>query len=420
MAKNICSYNRQFPQFLVDENITIVVSSYKSNVLLNIGYYYDKVDHFLTSAPRAMGLGKHKNKLYVASCGQLTVYKSSGKIGHDTDYGDLSDEYYPQFAFYGGDVDIHDVRVTDNGIFYISSLYNAIVQPSVENTFSIYWSPPWISKPLKAEDKCHLNGLCCVDGLPKYVTISSKGDTLGHWRSHTSEGLVYDVQENKVVCENIWSPHSPNWYDGKLWILESGTGQFGYIDMEKSKFVAKVFLPGFLRGLTFHRHYAIICLSLDRHDSAFGDLPLRDQLTDRNEKAHCGIRVVDMNDFSILYELSYLPHLQLTELYDVVCIPGSSSVVINQQSDKSLRYFDVDPDAKPNYPFNFGEEPIPQKRTAIIEKLDKSQTMNVGLLKKVMDNEDDDDDEDDPYFVKSKKVEDVSDDINDLLSPSTF
>lgn len=417
---DVCTYNRQFPQFLVDENITLIVSSYRSNALLNIGYFNDKIDHFVTPGMRAMGLGQYKNKLYVATCGQLTVYKSSGESGHDPDYGYFSDEYYPQFTFCGGDVDIHDVKVTENGIYYVSSLYNAIVQPSVDNTFTIIWSPPWISKPLKSEDKCHLNGLCCINGLPKYVTIASKGDSIGHWRTHKSEGMVWDIQSNKAVCENIWSPHSPTWYDGKLWILESGTGQFGYIDLENNKFIPKVFLPGFLRGLTFHRHFAIICLSQDRHDVSFADIPLSDQLSDHNEKAHCGIRIIDMKDFSILYELTYTDKIGVKELYDVVCIPGSSSVVIAPQMDRSLRYFDVDQEATPNYPFSFGEEPKPQKRIAIIEKLDTRVNMNVGFLLREQKIKGEDSDDEDPYFNSAETPQETEIEHDDLLSPSSF
>ncbi|MCH7749099.1 MAG: DUF4915 domain-containing protein [Acidobacteria bacterium] len=56
-------------------------------------------------------------------------------------------------------------------------------------------------------------------------------------------------------------PHSPRWHNGTLWLIDSGTGFFGRVDMDKGEFEPLTFLPGFARGLTFSGDYAIVGLS---------------------------------------------------------------------------------------------------------------------------------------------------------------
>lgn len=323
-------------------DVTIVVSSYKAHKLIALGFNNEETCAYITNISRAMGMGQYKDRLYVSNLGQLLCYKNIGP-DKNRQFGEFTCGYYPQFCYVAGDVDIHDIKVTENGIFYISALCNCIAIPSLTKTFEVYWKPPWISTDdngtLKAEDRCHINGLCCIDGWPRYVTCVSDGDVLGHWRSHTNRGFVYDIVEGKKICENIWSPHSPNWYDGRLWILQSGTGEFGYVDLEKKEFISKVFLPGFLRGMTFHNDYALICLSKDRHDHAFKDLPLSDKLLCHNTKACCGIRIVDMKTMSVKYELDFQDPSGITELYDIVCIPGHRSRILDVNDSDVLERF---------------------------------------------------------------------------------
>ena len=38
---------------------------------------------------------------------------------------------------------------------------------------------------------------------------------------------MIDVQTDEVVCEGLSMPHSPRWHNGKLWLLNAGTGYLG-------------------------------------------------------------------------------------------------------------------------------------------------------------------------------------------------
>lgn len=404
-------YNREFVAHLLHENITIVCSSYQANVVLAFGVDENReIVPSIVGAERAMGMGRHKDMFYLTNYGQIIAFKSDGP-GKSRQHGQFTDRYFSQHAFCGGDVDVHDVRPTSKGVFFVSTKYNCVAKPSLTNTMDVYWYPPWISLQdghLKAEDRCHLNGLCCVDDVPKYVTCASMGDTLGHWRDHTSEGVVYDIVENKVVCQDIWSPHSPQWYDGKLWILESGTGNFGYVDFEKKKFVPKVFIPGFLRGLYFNGGYAYIGSSLDRHDRSFKDLPLSDILICKKQAAICGIRVVDMKTLSVVHELNIHPLIGMKEIYDVVCLPGHRSQIVGISEQESrnrhiklnvntIRKSDIDDLAGLPDPLDY----IKPKYENLDDKSPKSTTTSdlIKMANHVSKSKNKEIDQDDPYFT---------------------
>ena len=101
---------------------------------------------------------------------------------------------------------------------------------SPDYSFVPLWQPPFISK-LVPEDRCHLNGLAMVEGKPGYMTACSATDTAAGWRNCRSDGgVVIDVKQNEIIATGLSMPHSPRWYKGKLWLLNSGTGELGYLE----------------------------------------------------------------------------------------------------------------------------------------------------------------------------------------------
>lgn len=345
-------YGRTLLNFLATQNITIAISSYKSHSVLSIGVKNDDEPDlaiYICPITRCMGMDRYKDRLVLSNIGSIIMYNSKGASKH-VRYGYFTDEYQARFQYHSADVDVHDLKITETGIYYASASYNCIAMPSLDKTFEPYWIPPWITpatdpndpskKYLRREDCCHLNGLCCVDGKPKYVTCTSMGNTLGHWRKNKDEGVVYDIQLEEIVCRDIHSPHSPNWYRNKLWVLESGTGYFGYVDLKTKSFVKQIFLPGFLRGMTFHDKFAIVCLSKDRHDHAFKDLPLRENLMCNRMDASCGFRIIDMDIMSVVEEFTFGDVSGITELYDVICLPGHRSRILSIQEIDSVNHYD--------------------------------------------------------------------------------
>ena len=68
-------------------------------------------------------------------------------------------------------------------------------------------------------------------------------------------------------------PHSPRWHDGRLWVLESGTGRLVLVDPATGRRQGVADLPGFARGLALCGPYAFVGLSKIRQTSAMDGVP---------------------------------------------------------------------------------------------------------------------------------------------------
>jgi uncharacterized protein (TIGR03032 family) len=144
---------------------------------------------------------------------------------------------------------------------------------------------------LAPEDRCHLNGLGLRDGRPRYVTALGETDTAGGWRANKKDGgLLLDLESNEVVLRGLSMPHSPRWYGGRLWLLESGTGTLGYVDEAAGRYRPIAELPGFTRGLDFCGRLAFVGLSQVRETAVFSGIPITERLQERT----CGVWVLDV------------------------------------------------------------------------------------------------------------------------------
>jgi uncharacterized protein (TIGR03032 family) len=165
-----------------------------------------------------------------------------------------------------------------------------------------------------------LNGLALDEGKPAFVTAVSRSDVAAGWRHKRRDGgCVIDVASNEIVVEGLSMPHSPRWYRDRLWLLNSGTGEFGYIDPIWQKFEPVIFCPGYLRGLAFHEHWAIVGLSLPRDQAAFQGLLLDELLTTKHAEPVCGFMIIDINTGNIDHWIQI--EGVITELYDLQILP---------------------------------------------------------------------------------------------------
>ncbi len=227
--------------------------------------------------------------------------------------------FVPQVGYTTGDLDIHDVSVESSGrVVFVNTLFGCLATISETHSFIPLWKPPFISK-LAAEDRCHLNGLALQDGKAKYVTAVSQSDVADGWRDRRHDGgCVIDVQSNEIIASGLSMPHSPRVYRDKLWLLNSGTGHFGFVDRVTGRFEPVAFCPGYLRGLSFHGDYAIVGLSKSRENKTFSGLQLDNNLKSGDAEARCGVQIIDLKSGDVVHWIRV--DGVVTELYDVVAL----------------------------------------------------------------------------------------------------
>jgi uncharacterized protein (TIGR03032 family) len=165
---------------------------------------------------------------------------------------------------------------------------------------------------LAAEDRCHLNGLAILGGRPKYVTALGETDTANGWRADKPRGdCLVEVSSGATIRRGLSMPHSPRWHEGRLWLLESGTGQLALVEPATGRRQQVTELPGFARGLALSGSYAFVGLSRIRKASAMDGVPL----ADRREQLRCGVAVVDLRSGQVNAFLELLTAVE--EIFNV-------------------------------------------------------------------------------------------------------
>jgi uncharacterized protein (TIGR03032 family) len=309
--------SRHLINWLQTQQISLALTTYQSSRLFLVGVKPDgTLSGFERLFNRAMGLYATPERLYMSSRYQLWQFDNVLAAGElDKGYDKL---YVPRVAYTTGDLDIHDLVVDKNqNIIFVNTLYNCLATLSERHSFKPLWQPPFISK-LVAEDRCHLNGLAMVDGEARYVTAISQSDVIDGWRERQRDGgCVIDIKTNEIIAKGLSMPHSPRWYQGKLWLLNSGEGEFGYI--ENGKFKPLTFCPGYMRGLAFSGDFAIVALSKAR-EKTFTGLALDEKLAAKDVDARCGVMIINLKTGEIAHWLRI--EGVVTEFYDVQVLAG--------------------------------------------------------------------------------------------------
>ena len=320
------STSRGFTDFLEQQKISLAITTYQVGKLFLLGLKPDgDLWLFNRNIGRCLGLAVTDNSLWVSSDVQIIRFENALQAGQKTPEG-YDAAYVPQLAYYTGDLDVHDLAIAADGQpVFVNTLFNCLAAVSSTHSFDPVWQPRFISR-MAAEDRCHLNGMALVDGKPGYVTAAAESDTFDGWRDQReSGGIVVDVGTNEIICSGLSMPHSPRWHDGRLWLHNSGAGEFGYVNMDKGTFEPVCFCPGYLRGLSFIDGYAIMGLSKPRHNKAFSGLPLDAALSARKMEPRCGLYIVDLKSGDIAHTVTISG--AVSELYDVGIIPGVSQPI---------------------------------------------------------------------------------------------
>ena len=322
-AKFALTSSRSFPNWLHSSGGSIAFSTYQAGKLFLLGSSADKrLSVFERSFERCMGIaaGSDGRCLAVAMQNQIQRFDNVLPKGQAT--ADAYDAIYaPHAAWITGDVDAHDVGFGEDGRpIFVNTLFSCVAAVSDGHSFRPLWQPPFVSR-LAAEDRCHLNGMAMEGGRPRYVTAVSRSDAADGWRDRRRDGgVVIDVTTNEVAAAGLSMPHSPRLHEGRLWLLNSGTGELGFVDLASGRFEPIAFCPGYARGLAFAGNHAIVGLSLQRENRTFGGLQLEDELARRDVEQRCGLAVFDLatGDMTGWVRIEGV----VRELYDVAFLAG--------------------------------------------------------------------------------------------------
>ena len=308
-------FSPNLARWLLAQRISLAFTSYQTGRLLLMGVGPDgRIAFSKQNYTRAMGLHYAEGRLHLASAAQIW------RLENILDPGQYANRAYdgvfvPRVGHTTGYVDAHDLAVDGEGrVIFVNTRFSCLATIDPVHSFRELWRPSFISE-LAPEDRCHLNGVAVIEGEPAYVTALGESNEPAGWRARKADGgIVIDLRSNEIVARGLCMPHSPRWYDGKLWVLESGQGRLCTIDplSGAKEIVAEV--PGFARGLAFAGPFAFIGLSQVR-ESVFDGIPVA-----KRSERHCGVWAVDLRDGKTAGFVRFEGSVQ--EIFDVQLVPG--------------------------------------------------------------------------------------------------
>ena len=167
--------------WLLDQQVSLVISTYRANHVLFVGVSADgrlSIQEHLFDRP--MGLFASEQTLWVAGRSHLWRFDNLLTPGQVHDGADLL--YVPAASFLTGEVNAHELIVDQNGApLFVNTVFSCLAQLETGCSFRPTWTPPFIDA-LVPEDRCHLNGVGLQNGVATWATACSRGNTPSSWR----------------------------------------------------------------------------------------------------------------------------------------------------------------------------------------------------------------------------------------------
>lgn len=310
-------YTNGFPRLLAQLGASLLVSTYQSGRLIAVRADGASLNTHFRSFPSPMGIAVGPHVLALGTQRHVWEYRNQPEVGVKLQPPGKHDAcFLPRKSHVTGDIRVHELAFAEGGLRIVNTRFSCLAALDGEHSFVPCWRPPFVTA-LSADDRCHLNGLAVVDGKVRFVTALGATDTPQGWReAKASGGIVMDVPTGEIVARGLSMPHSPRWHAGRLWVLESGKGEIGTVDLATGRVDPVAQLPGFTRGLAFAGPYAFVGLSQVRESNIFGGLPL----TERLKEKLCGVWVVDVRTGETAAFLRFEGLVQ--EIFDVQLLPG--------------------------------------------------------------------------------------------------
>lgn len=310
-------FTASFLALLDQGRLSIAVSTYQAGQVVLLRADEGKLNTHFCSFNRPMGIAAMGNRLVVGTNNEVFEFRNTPAVAPKVEPRDRHDAcFIPRSIHYTGNIDIHELDFAGDELWFVNTRFSCLCTLDLDHSFVPRWRPPWVSA-YAIEDRCHLNGLAVVDGKPRYVTSLGMTDTVGGWRENKNAGgVLYDLAREKVLVDGLSMPHSPRFYRGKVWFLESGYGTLSWYDPKTTQSGRLAQMPGFTRGLDFIDRYAVVGLSQVRETNTFEGIPITSDGSERRS----GVWIVDLDTGEIAGLLRFSDAVE--EIFAVKILPG--------------------------------------------------------------------------------------------------
>ena len=240
-------HTSNFPSILEGLGISLLVTTYQAGKLVMLRPENGVLNTHFRVFEKPMGLAVQRNRIAIGTAMQVWEFHNIPAVCEKLDKPSAESQagvqrrathdacFLPRVAHWTGDIQIHEMAWVDDDVIFINTLFSCLAKRSGTYNFEPIWRPSFVTKYIPG-DCCHLNGLAIRDGQPRYVTALGETDEPDGWRVNKRDGgLLIDLDSNEIIARGLSMPHSPRWYNGRLWLLHSGTGGFGMFPRDQSR-----------------------------------------------------------------------------------------------------------------------------------------------------------------------------------------
>ena len=325
-------HSDNLPALLEALGITLMITTYQAGKLVAFRAREGRVSMLLRTFDKAMGLAVDARRMAIATNHHVWMLQNSPEIATKMEPKGTHDAcFLPRFAYVSGCLDFHEMAWGRDELWIVNTLFSCICTLHPEHSFIPRWRPPFVTE-LNRQDRCHMNGMAVVDGIPKYVTAFGETNTPEGWRpGKVDGGILMEVPSGKIIARGLSMPHSPRVYMDKLWVLDSGRGRLTTVDRETGEITPVADLPGYTRGLSFIGPFAFIGLSKIRETAVFGGVPIAENMEDRK----CGVYVVDLRNGETVAFIEFEGTVE--EVFDVQVLPGIRNPAVVGLQKKTIQ-----------------------------------------------------------------------------------
>jgi uncharacterized protein (TIGR03032 family) len=310
-------HTSSFPALLQELDLSVLVTTYQAGKVVVLRADGDVLNTHFRGFSVPMGLAVQGGRLAIGTSLEIWEFHDLPAVAAKLEPPGKHDAcFLPRLAHTTGDIAIHEMAWVGDQLIFVNTKFSCLCIRDDLHSFRPIWRPKFVTA-LAPEDRCHLNGLGLKDGRVQYVTALGRTDTPGGWRENKRDGgVLINVAANEIIAAGLSMPHSPRWYDGRLWLLESGTGSVGIVDLASGRYEPVAQLPGFTRGFDVFGPFAFIGLSQVRESAIFSGIPL----VERAQKRSCGVWVLDLRTGQSVAWVEFEDALQ--EIFAVQVLPG--------------------------------------------------------------------------------------------------
>jgi uncharacterized protein (TIGR03032 family) len=262
------SVTGDFIALLEKLNITLLVTREYEHLVMAYRTVKGKLHQSFLHLPHPAGIAvdRKKNFVYVAATRnpnaivELAIQK---EISRKKKNGSLL--VPSRVKYFPGSTYLHDLAFVGKELYANSVGQNGIIKVDMNSptTGNVCWMPSCV-RGKNDRNHIQLNSIAAGGTLAESY-FSASAETVTKFKPGDlkfpvdKKGVIFSGKTKRAVARGLTRPHSAKLYRGKLWVNNSGYGEFGFI--RSGSFIPLVQMPGWTRGLCFSGDVAFVGVS---------------------------------------------------------------------------------------------------------------------------------------------------------------